>query len=99
MEVPQAADKQSSIDVPDAEGEPTRAANRQSDSAAHKSGSAALPLTAAASPTLIQGQNLQPIFEQEDNKDPEDGQETIDHPRLRQTIQRNHPVDNILGSL
>ena len=56
VEVPEATDKQSSADVPDAEGEPTPAANQQS-------GSAALPLTAAASPTLIQGQNLQPIFE------------------------------------
>ena len=92
MEVPQAADEQSSTDVPDAEGEQTPAANQQSSSAA-------LRLTAAASPTPIQGQNLQPIFEQEDNEDPEDGQEAIDHLRLRQTIQRDHPVDNILGSL
>ena len=58
MEVPQAADKQSSVDVLDAEGEPTPTANQQSGSAAHKSGSATLPLTAAACPTLIQGQNL-----------------------------------------
>ena len=99
VEVPQAADEQSSANVPDAKGEPTPAANQQSSNAAHKSGSAALPLAAAASPTLIQGQNLQPIFEQEDNEDPEDGQEAIDHPRLRQTIQQDHPVDNILGSL
>ena len=55
VEVPQAADEQSSADVPNAEGEPTPAANQQRGSAAHKSGSAALPLTAAASPTLIQG--------------------------------------------
>ena len=99
VEVPQAADEQSSTHVPDAEGELTPAANQQSGSAAHKSGSATLPLTAAASPTPIQGQNLQPIFEQEDNEDLEDGQEDIDHPRLRQTIQRDHPIDNILGSL
>ena len=99
VEVPQPADKQSSADVPDAEGEPTPAANQQSGSDPHKSSSAALPLTAAACPTSIQGQNLQPIFEQEDNKDLEDGQEAIDYPRLRQTIQRDHPVDNILGSL
>ena len=85
--------------TPDAEGEPTPAANQQRGSAAHKSGSAALSLTATASPTLIQGQNLQPIFEQEDNEDPEDRQEAIDHPRLRQTIQRDHPIDNILESL
>ena len=92
MVVPQAADEQSFTDVPDAEGEPTPTANQQS-------GNAALPLTAAASPTLIQGQNLQPIFEQEDNEDLEDGQEAIDHPRLRQTIQWDHPIDNILRSL
>ena len=55
MVVPQAADEQSSANVPDAEGESTPAANQQSGSAAHKSGSAALPLTAAASPTPIQG--------------------------------------------
>ena len=92
VEVPQAADEQSSADVPDAEGEQTPTANQQS-------GSAALPLTVAASPTPIQGQNLQPIFKQEDNEDSEDGQEAIDHPMLRQTIQRHHPIDNILGSL
>ena len=45
VEVPQAADEQSSADVPDAEGEPTPATNQQSGSATHKSGSAALPLT------------------------------------------------------
>ena len=99
VEVPQATDEQSSADVPNVEGEQTPAANQQSGSATHKSNSVALPLTAAASPTLIQGQNLQPIFEQEDNEDPEDGQEAIDHPRLRQIIQQDHPVDNILGSL
>ena len=87
VEVPQAADEQVSADVPDAEGEQTPTTNQQSGSAAHKSGSAALPLIVAASPTPIQGQNLQPIFEQEDNEDPEDGQEAIDHPRIRQIIQ------------
>jgi hypothetical protein len=51
------------------------------------------------SPTLIQGQNLLPIFEQEDDEGLEDGEEAIEHPRLKQTIQRDHPVDNILGSL
>ena len=55
MEVPQAVDKQSSADVPDAEGEPTPTANQQSGSAAHKSNNATLPLIAAASPTPIQG--------------------------------------------
>ena len=66
VEVPQAANEQSSADVPDAEGEQTPTTNQQS-------GSVALPLIPAASPTLIQGQNLQHIFEQEDNEDPEDG--------------------------
>ena len=99
VEVSQATDEQSFADIPDAEGESTPAANKQSGSAAHKSGSAALPLIAAASPAPIQGQYLQPIFEQENNEDLEDGQEAIDHPRLRQTIQRDHSIDNILGSL
>ena len=55
--------------------------------------------SAVADLTRAQGQNLQPIFEQDDDEDPEDEQEAIEHPRLRQTIQRDHPVDNILGSL
>ena len=71
--VPQVAAAPIFADVPDAEEEQTPAANQQSGSATHKSGSAALPLIAAASPTPIQGYNLQPIFEQEDNEDPEDG--------------------------
>ena len=73
VEVPQATDEQSSADVPNVEGEQTPAANQQSGSATHKSSSATLPRTVATSPTPIQGWNLQPIFEQEDNKDPEDG--------------------------
>ena len=48
---------------------------------------------------MIQGQNLQSILEQEYNEDLEDGQEAIDHPKLRQTIQQDHPIDNILRSL
>ena len=66
MVVPQVAAAPISAHVPDAEGELTPTTNQQC-------GSAALPLTAAASPTPIQGQNLQPIFEQEDNEDLEDG--------------------------
>ena len=50
--------------------------------------------SAVADSTLVHGQNLQPIFEQE-----EDEQEAIELSRLRQTIQRDHPIDNILGSL
>ena len=53
MVVPQAANEQSSTDVPDAEVEPTPATNQQSGSASHKNSSATLPLTAAGSPTLI----------------------------------------------
>ena len=92
MVVPQVAAAPISAHVPDAEGELTPTTNQQC-------GSAALPLTAAASPTPIQGQNLQHTFEQEDNEDPKDGQEAIDYPRLRLTIQQDHPFDNILGSL
>ena len=55
--------------------------------------------SATANLTLAHGQNLQPIFEQEEDEDLEEEQEAIDHPRLRQTIQRDHPIDNILGSL
>jgi hypothetical protein len=47
---------------------------------------------------LIHGQNLKPIFEEE-AEDPADDQEAIEHPRLKQTIQRDHPTNNILGSL
>ena len=64
-----------------------------------ESGSATPTQLAVADLTLAHGQNLQPIFEQDDDEDPEDEQEAIEHPRLRQTIQRDHPVDNILGSL
>jgi len=49
--------------------------------------------------TLAYGKDLQPIFEQENDEGPEDEQEAFEHPRLRQIIQRDHPVDNILGSL
>ena len=55
VEVPQVAAAPIFADVPDAEEEQTPAANQQSGSATHKSGSAALPLTTVASPTLIQG--------------------------------------------
>jgi hypothetical protein len=57
------------------------------------------PPEAAASLTLIQGQNLQLIFEQEEVEDLVDDQEAIEHPRLKQTNQKDHPIDNILGSL
>jgi hypothetical protein len=44
-----------------------------------RSGSAAPPPEAAASPTLIRGQNLQAIFEEEEVEDPADDQEAIEH--------------------
>jgi hypothetical protein len=50
-----------------------------------------------ASPTLIGGQNLQPIFEEEEVKDPADDQEAIEHPRLKQTIQEIIPPTTSLG--
>jgi hypothetical protein len=96
---PLAANEEVFTNVPDAEGERTPAAVQQDDSATPRSGSAAPPLEVAASSTLIQGQNLQPIFEEDKVEDLEDNQEAIEHPRLKQTIQRDHPADNILGSL
>ena len=52
-----------------------------------------------ADSTPAHGQNLQPIFEQDDDEDLGDEQEAIEHLRLRQIIQRDHPVDNIFRSL
>ena len=80
----------------------TPTAAQQSSCATPKSGNATPPSTTAASPTQIRGQNLQPIFEEEEEEEVEDlesNQEAIEHPRLKQIIQRDHPVDNILGSL
>ena len=47
----------------------------------------------------LQGLKMEPIFEQEEAKGPEEEQGGVEHPRLRQTIQWDHPVDNILGSI
>jgi hypothetical protein len=88
---PLVADEEVSTDVPNTKEE-------QTPTAVQQGGSAAPPPEAAASPTLIQGQNLQPIFEEE-VEDPADDQEAIEHPKLKQTIQRDHLADNILGSL
>ena len=41
---------------------------------------------AVANSTPAHGKNLQPIFDQDDDEDPEDEQEAIEHLRLRQTI-------------
>ena len=92
MEVPQVAVAPISADVPDA-------TLQQASIATLECGSAAPIQLGAADSTPARGQNLQPIFEQEDDEDPEDEQEATKHPRLKQIIQRDHLVDNILGSL
>ena len=92
MVVPQVAAAPIFADVPDA-------TLQQTPAATPARGSAAPTQSAAADSTPARGQNLQPIFEQDDDEDPEDEQEAIEHPRLRQTIQHDHPVDNILRSL
>jgi hypothetical protein len=65
-------------------------------------GSSVAPSTSVvASPTTtpqVQGLNLEPIFEQEE-EGPKEEEGGVEHPRLRQTIQRDHLVDNILGSI
>ena len=90
--VPQVAAAPISADIPDATLQQTHVATLEC-------GSAAPTQLAVADSTPAHGQNLQPIFEQDDNEDPENEQKAIEHPRLRQTIQRDHPVDNILGRL
>jgi len=77
VEVPQVAAAPISADVPDATLQQTPAATPEH-------GSAAPTQSAAADSTLAPRQNLQPIFEQDDDKDLEDEQEAIEHPRLRQ---------------
>ena len=64
-----------------------------------KSGSATPDQSATTDSTPVHGQHLQHIFEQEEDEGPKDEQGAIEHPRLKQTIQRDHLVDNILGSL
>ena len=87
MEIPQVAVVPISADVLDAEQQQTPAATPEHGSATLEGGSAAPTQSAAADSTPAQGQNLQPIFEQDDDEDIEDEQEAIEHPRLRQTIQ------------
>ena len=91
MEFPQVAAAPIFADVPDATLQQTPAATPEC-------GSAAPTQSAAADSTPAHGQNLQPIFEQDDDEDPKE-QEAIEHPRLRQTIHWDHPINNILGSL
>ena len=99
MVVPQVAAAPISADIPDAKLQQTPVATPEHCSAALEGGSAAPTQSAIADSSPARGQNLQPIFEQDDDEDLEDEQEAIEHPRLRQTIQRDHPIDNILGSL
>ena len=99
MEVPQVATAPIFADVPDAKQQQTPDATPARGSAARESGNTAPTQSATADSTPARGQNLQPIFEQDDVEDPEDEQEAIEHSRLRQIIQPDHPVDNILGSL
>jgi hypothetical protein len=93
VEVPQVAAAPISANVPDAEQQQIPATTSPHGSATPTQSAA------AADSTLVHGQNLQLIFEQEEDEDSKDEQEAFDHPRLRQTIQQDHPVDNILGSL
>ena len=50
-------------------------------------GGSAAPSTSAAAPSTLtpppQGLNLEPIFEQEEAKSPEEEQGGVEHPRLR----------------
>ena len=99
VKVPQVAAAPIFADVPNATLQQASVATLEHNSAALEGGSAAPTQSAAADLTLAHGQNLQSIFDQDDNEDPEDEQEAIEHLRLRQTIQQDHPVDNILRSL
>jgi hypothetical protein len=77
----------------------TPVGQKQGGSAAHQGGSAAPPTSAAVQSTPLQGLNLEPIFEQDEDGGSKDDVQAIDHPRLKQIIQIDHPTDNILGSL
>ena len=99
VEVPQVATAPIFANVTDATLHQPSAATPECGSATLEGGSAAPTQLASVDSTPVRGQDLQSIFEQEDDEDPEDEQEAIEHPRLRQTIQWDHPVDNILGSL
>ena len=94
-EDPQAVAAQISADVLHQQGQHSPAENQQGGSAAPSTSAAA-----ASTPTPpLQELNLEPIFEQEEAGGLEEEQGGIEHPRLRQTIQWDHPVDNILGSI
>ena len=93
---------QISTDILHRQGQHSHAKHQQGDSATPEGGSAA-PSTSAAAPSTptppLQGLNLEPVFEQEEAKSPKEEQGGVEHPRLHQTIQRDHPIDNILGSI
>jgi hypothetical protein len=84
-----------SADILYKDGQHTPARNQQGGSAA--------PCTPAATSTTsaspVRGLNLEPILEQQQEEGPEEVQRDAEHPRLRQMIQQDHPVDNILGSI
>ena len=86
-------------DVPDATLQQASTATLEHGSASLEGSSVAPTQSAVADSTLARGQDLQPIFEQENDEGPEDEQEAFEHPRLRQIIQRDHPIDNILRIL
>jgi len=88
----------SSADTLDADVQGTPTVNQQGGSTTQQGGSAAPP-SAATEATHVQGRDLTPILESEVDAEVEDDQEEVEHPRLRQTIQRDQPADNILGSL
>ena len=81
--VPQVAAAPIFADVPDATLQQASTATPEHGSASLEGSSVAPTQSAVADSTLARGQNLQPIFEQEDDEDLEDEQEAIEHPRLR----------------
>jgi len=49
-----------------------------------------------------QGEETQgeaPQVERDDDGEPIQPQRQVSHPRVNQSVQRDHPVDNILGSI
>ena len=80
VEVPQVAAAPISADVPDAKQQQTPVVTPARDSAALESDSAAPTQSAVADSTLARGQDLQPIFEQENDEGLEDEQEAFEHP-------------------
>ena len=88
VEVPQVAAAPISADVSDAEQQQTPATTPARGSTMPDCDSVMPTQSAVADLTPTRGQNLQPIFEQE-----EDEQEAIDHPRLRQRSSQAFPIN------